>query len=273
MSESIILGGSNTNGTVSVCGKDGQPLVELLGRDNESVIGAGQKGRPGRLTMYNANGQQTVNLSTTDAHLTLGGSGTNGTVSVLGKDGQPLVELLGRDQECVIGLGQKGRPARISLYGGAGQEAVQLNGGTGDILLFNADCAEEFDLAPDAALVEPGSVVVLDEDRCIREAVEAYDRRAAGIVSGAGQYKPALVLDRRAPSPRRLPVALMGKVFCKVDAAYGSVRSGDLLTTSTTPGHAMKVADPQRACGNVIGKAMARLDKGVGLVPVLVMLR
>ena len=137
------LGGSPTNGTVSVLGKDGKPLVELLGRDNECVIGAGQgENRPARLTMYNGQGQQTVNLSTADATLRLGGGPTNGTVSVLGKDGKPLVELLGRDNECVIGLGQANRPGRISMYSGNQQEALRLDGASGDIVLMNADCAD-----------------------------------------------------------------------------------------------------------------------------------
>ena len=238
MSDILVLGSAAANGTVSVRGKDGQPLVELLGRDNECVIGAGQKGRPGRLTMYDVNGQQTVNLATADAHLTLGGGGANGSVSVLGKDGQPLVELLGRDNECVVGLGQVGRPARISLYDAKAQGSIEINGGTGDITLFNADCAEEFDIALGCAGLDPGSVVVLDDERSIREATAPYDHRVAGIVSGAGQYKPALVLDRRKTGCRRLPVALLGKVFCKVDAAHGAVQPGDLLTTSATPGHA-----------------------------------
>ena len=46
---------------------------------------------------------------------------------------------------------------------------------------------------------------------------------------------------------------LVGKVFCKVD---GAIDVGDLLTTSQTPGHAMKATDPQRAFGAVIGKAL-----------------
>jgi hypothetical protein len=44
MSDNIILGGNGADGSVSVHGKDGQALVELLGRDNEAVIGIGQAG-------------------------------------------------------------------------------------------------------------------------------------------------------------------------------------------------------------------------------------
>jgi hypothetical protein len=37
----VVTSRNGTKGVVSVRGKDGQPLVELLGRDNESVIGVG----------------------------------------------------------------------------------------------------------------------------------------------------------------------------------------------------------------------------------------
>ncbi len=66
-------------------------------------------------------------------------------------------------------------------------------------------------------------------------------------------------------------MALSGVVFCKVDTDYGSIRPGDLLTTSPTPGHAMRAGDPQP--GTILGKALEPLDAGTGLIKVLVMLR
>ena len=65
----------------------------------------------------------------------------------------------------------------------------------------------------------------------------------------------------------------MGKVFCKVDASFGAIAAGDLLTTSTTCGHAMKASDAQQAFGAVIGKAMRPLALGQGLIPILVSLQ
>jgi hypothetical protein len=59
-------------------------------------------------------------------------------------------------------------------------------------------------------------------------------------------------------------------VYCLVDAEYGAIEPGDLLTTSDTPGYAMRVDDSARASGATIGKAMGRLDGGRGLVLVLV---
>jgi hypothetical protein len=81
------------------------------------------------------------------------------------------------------------------------------------------------------------------------------------------------VLDRQRGLGNRKPVALIGKAHCKVDAEGGAITVGDLLTTAPTRGHAMKAADPQRAFGAVIGKALASLSSGRGLVPILVALQ
>jgi hypothetical protein len=48
---------------------------------------------------------------------------------------------------------------------------------------------------------------------------------------------------------------------------------GDLLTTSPTPGYAMKADDPFKAFGAVIGKALRPLKEAQGLVPILIALQ
>jgi hypothetical protein len=140
----------------------------------------------------------------------------------------------------------------------------------GDVKLANADGAEDFDVVPlcDAT---PGTVVCLGDGGAVEPCSEAYDHRAAGVVSGAGEYKPGLILDSR-PDETRRPIALFGKVYCKVDADFAPIAIGDLLTTSTTPGHAMKAMDREKAFGAVIGKALGALDRGRGLLPILVAL-
>ena len=142
----------------------------------------------------------------------------------------------------------------------------------GDIILANADCAEDFPVSA-SAQIEPGTVMVLDGDGDLRESSTPYDKRVAGVISGAGSYKPALVLDRQPGQENRVPLALVGKVHCKVDASFGQIEIGDLLTTSSTSGHAMKVIDPLRAFGAVIGKALRPLPSGQALVPILVALQ
>lgn len=144
---------------------------------------------------------------------------------------------------------------------------------TGDILLSNADCAEEFEISTPE--VEPGTVMVLNETGSLAQSYQAYDKKVAGVVSGAGHYKPGIILDRKekVAGDNRLPIALMGKTYCKVDASYGVIETGDLLTTSLTPGHAMRATDPLKAFGSVIGKALCSLKTGTGLIPILIALQ
>ena len=143
---------------------------------------------------------------------------------------------------------------------------------TGDIRLTGADCAENFDIA-DTALVEPGTVMVLGENEVLQPSRSAYDKRVAGVVSGAGDYKPGIILDKQPSGTNRRPIALLGKVYCKVDANYAPIEVGDLLTTSPTLGHAMKADDPVKAFGAVIGKALRPCRGGTGLIPILVALQ
>jgi len=177
----------------------------------------------------------------------------------------------------------------VGVYGAGGQYAGKFDGAilvngdatvTGtltanvDIVLSaaHADCAEEFDIGS-VAEAEPGTVMVLDDSGALERSSKSYDKRVAGVISGAGPYRPGIVLGRGEGSPTRLPVALIGKVVCKVDAQYGPIEVGDLLTTSPTPGHAMSATDRTRAFGAVIGKALQRFSEGCGSVPILVALQ
>jgi len=141
-----------------------------------------------------------------------------------------------------------------------------------DVSLIGQDCAEDFDLA-EGDSVSPGTVMIINNEGALQACQEAYDRRVAGIVSGAGDCKPGITLGKRSSKSNRMPIALVGKVYCKADAQYGHINIGDLLTTSSTPGHAMKADDPLKAFGAVIGKALRPLTAGEGLIPILVALQ
>ena len=142
----------------------------------------------------------------------------------------------------------------------------------GDVFLTGADCAEQFDLGANE-LAEPGTVMAIDETGALRASCKAYDRAVAGVVSGAGAFRPGIVLDQRADARGRAAIALVGKVYCKVDADIAPIAVGDLLTTSDQPGHAMKLTDPLRGFGAVIGKALKPMASGQGLLPILVALQ
>jgi hypothetical protein len=166
------------------------------------------------------------------------------------------------------GVFGKGNPAgrffgNVEVTGDLTFVAAQSGGG---------DCAEEFDLGT-AVESEPGTVMVLDDNGALQPSHTEYDRKVAGVISGAGDYRPGLVLGKCDSSQKRIPLALMGKVYCKVDAQYAPVEIGDLLTTSPTLGHAMKAVDASLAFGAVIGKALRPLGTGQGLIPILVALQ
>jgi len=155
------------------------------------------------------------------------------------------------------------------------QGNIQVTGDvkvTGDVILTNADCAEDFDVAPEAA-AEPGTVMILDDEGSLTESNRPYDKRVAGVIAGAGDCKPAITLGRQAAKTKREPLSLIGRVYCKVDAGYAPIKVGDLLTTSATPGHAMKAVEPAEAFGAVIGKALRSIASGTGLIPILIALQ
>jgi hypothetical protein len=145
---------------------------------------------------------------------------------------------------------------------------------TGDIRLVNAngDCAEDFDVL-EGEQAEPGTVMVVGEHGVLQQSQQSYDRRVAGVISGAGGFNPGITLDKQQSERIRIPIALMGKVYCKADAGYSPIETGDLLTTSPTPGHAMRADDPSRGFGAVIGKALEPLQKGRKLIRILIALQ
>ena len=149
---------------------------------------------------------------------------------------------------------------------------INLIGPNCDITLQNEDCAEQFNLS-DTAVGEPGMVMVIDDSGLLRPSEIAYDRRVAGVVSGAGDFKPAMMLGVKPSSHRRTAIALLGKVYCRVDADVCSIEVGDLLTSSSVTGHAMAATESGRAFGAIIGKALAPLASGRGLIPILVALQ
>jgi len=103
---------------------------------------------------------------------------------------------------------------------------------------------------------------------------KAYDRTVAGVISGAGGVESGMLMRQSGSrADGQHPVALTGRVYCLADASYGAIRPGDLLTTSDTPGHAMKVTDHARAQGAILGKAMSSLEAARGLVLILVTLQ
>ncbi len=140
----------------------------------------------------------------------------------------------------------------------------------GSFLATSLDLAENFDTSE---ALNAGSVVVIDPTAKERLMLcrRAYDSSAAGIIS----YKPGLLLgkDIGPVANNKSALALAGRTPCKADATFGAIRVGDLLTTSPTPGHAMKADPASIVPGCIIGKALEPLDAGVGVIKVMVTLQ
>jgi hypothetical protein len=84
-------------------------------------------------------------------------------------------------------------------------------------ILGGADLAEPFDVGGDAP--EPGALVVIDEERPgqLRVSADAYDTRVAGVISGANDLAPGMVMraEGQAHADGAHAVALTGRVWCK----------------------------------------------------------
>jgi hypothetical protein len=117
--------------------------------------------------------------------------------------------------------------------------------------------------------------MVIDPERegALRASDGAYDRRVAGVVSGAGGVNVGLHLGQVGVLDGEVPVALTGRVYVRCSAENGPIVPGDLLTTAHLAGHAMRVSDHGLASGATLGKAMGSLPSGTGLVLVLVNLQ
>jgi hypothetical protein len=171
------------------------------------------------------------------------------------------------------------------MYNGSGAATIQIDGdfnGDGRIttqelqITGGSDLSEQFDVNPIRTEVKSGMVVSIDPQKPgdLQVSTEAYDKKVAGIISGANGVKPGMLMGQRGTeADGAYPVALTGRVYCWADSSNGPIEPGDLLTTSTVPGHAMRVSDYPKAQGAILGKAMSQLDSGKGMVLVLVTLQ
>lgn len=192
--------------------------------------------------------------------------GTGPAATVTSGYGTALVVTGSSDSDAAAFIRNLGNGPALEVPGTARVGVLQITGGS--------DLSEGFEI--DGDNVRPGMVVAIDPQQPgrLRPAAEAYDRKVAGIISGAGDIKPGMIMGQSGSlAAGKYPVALTGRVYCLADASTDAIAPGDLLTTSATSGHAMKVIDHDRAQGAVIGKAMTGLAQGqTGMVLTLVTL-
>jgi hypothetical protein len=147
-----------------------------------------------------------------------------------------------------------------------------FNGGTE---VGGADFAESVAVTEEKSGYEPGDVMTIDGAlrRTMTRSTTPYSTMVAGIYS----TKPGIVATPYGMDDPRvfseIPLAIVGIVPCKVTAENGPIETGDLLVTSSTPGHAMKGTDRARMLGAIVGKALEPLKEGTGVIQVLVTLQ
>ncbi len=168
--------------------------------------------------------------------------------------------------------------------------SVDVDGTTrasGPMLSGGGDFAEMVEVSSGARSVEAGDVMVIDpaDPRTVTACRSAQSSLVAGVVSGkpgivgstrswheeSGESEPvSLKLEDMASRHNEMPLAVVGIVSCKVSAENGPIAIGDLLVTSSTPGHAMRDESPK--AGTIVGKALEPLASGTGVIEILVTL-
>ncbi len=142
------------------------------------------------------------------------------------------------------------------------------------------DFAESIEARGSTEDYEPGDVLVINrgKNRSVEKSSSPYSTLVAGVYSAnpgvLGVNKP---MESRKDS--EIPMAIVGIVPCKVSTENGAIQVGDLLTTSSIPGHAMKAKALEingvkiQPAGTILGKALEPFEEGEGKIKVLLTLQ
>ena len=125
------------------------------------------------------------------------------------------------------------------------------------------DFAEKVLVNQDKALYSPGDVLVVCGNGLFDFSTVARDNCVAGVVS----TRPCFLGNSPMAEDQRnvVEMGMLGAVPTKCVTENGSIAPGDLLTTSSTQGRAMKAGNAPR--GTILGKALGTLtDDGSGTV-------
>ena len=147
-------------------------------------------------------------------------------------------------------------------------DEVQITGGS--------DLAELFEITNQEREIVPGYLVSLDPTAPgkLKISDEPYDKKIAGIISGANGIKPGILMgqDDTMATGDDL-VTLSGRTYVMANTSNGDIKIGDMITTSSVAGQAMKATHKKKSRGAIIGKAMTELEDGSGFILVLVNLQ
>jgi len=257
-------------------------------------VGIGSATPDRSLTIANATGANYMNVKDGTREILMGVDGAGGIISVMsdhdlsfrtGLNNEKMRINTGGDVTLKGRLGNAGHSATPKKAGWGGGIHTWDVEAEGTIWSAHGIDTSPHDLAEnyysDQGL-EPGDVVSLDGS-CdgIKKSATATDRLVLGVIS----TQPGLLLnaehgdDERQDGRRAYPLTLSGRAPCKVTDENGSIKPGDFLVSSSSPGRAMKASPIKigdievHVPGTVIGKALEPLISGMGVIEVFVLLK
>lgn len=240
----IILDGNGIagGGDLKILDGDGNNRVRIFSQLNPNVNTGGY------MDLFNGNNVQTVLIN---GHSTTHAAGR---IVLSDSDGNNKILLLGD-------------------YNGTGDgriitDEIEIKGGS--------DLAEMFDISNEESVVDPGLLVSLDPDNPGQLMIsnQAYDKKIAGIISGANGIKAGILMgqDETIADGDNL-VTLSGRTYLKANTSNGAIKIGDSITSSKIAGEAMRASKKKKSRGAIVGKALTSLEDGSGYILVLVSLR
>ncbi len=239
--------GTTTAVLTSTATAGGRVTLSNSNGSSRAVMEANPSGAGGRITLNNDNGTSTALLESNS-------SNTGGKLTLKSNN---------LASEIILSANHNGTgKSRITV------DEIRLIGG--------ADLAEYFDVLTDDGAeesIEPGTIVSIHPGfpGKLQQSTQAYDKKIAGVVSGANGIDPGMVMSQdNSIASGNHPVALTGRVYVKATDTNGKINPGDFLTSSSKPGYAMKAKNMKKAKGAIIGKAMTGLEDSEGYVLVLI---
>jgi len=226
-------------------------LFEIRNKDGalrarmSDQISSGNKG--GYLKLFNEDNQETVLLNSNDNQ--------NGARFIM-RDSSEADRIIFDVDYSATG------DARVIT------DEIEIKGGS--------DLAEMFDITDKEELIIPGLLVSLDPryPGKLMLSSEPYDKKIAGIISGANGIKPGILMGQdETIADGSDMVTLSGRTYVKANTTNGKIKIGDLITSSKVQGEAMRATSKRKSRGAIIGKAMTTLNDDSGFILVLVNLQ
>ena len=206
----------------------------------EGALQLGQDGDGGLFRVNNQNGAERIYLGVEgedDGFMNMRDADGDRRVRLSADDTTPSLDVYNASDERVVFIGEWSN----NSTGGAffsdedGERRVELgvfDDGDGYVYVNGDrvhDYAEVLELATREG-IRPGSVVAYDaEARGLVPASVANARTVVGVISGAGGFRPGMVIGSRSDESNDLPVSLSGVVYVRVSAEAGEIVPGDLL--------------------------------------------